>query len=95
MYEVAPAVREGYSWARSNLHNIRYICTVGVVMFVGAYVWGQAQLRKPSARAWRSVFPSRRHPVTYIRASHCSVDIITMCWNELLEPPVDDYKKGL
>ena len=40
MYEVAPAVREGYSWARSNLYNIRIIFTVGVVMFVGAYVWG-------------------------------------------------------
>ena len=40
MYEVAPAVREGYSWARSNLYNIRIILTVGVVMFVGAYVWG-------------------------------------------------------
>mgnify|MGYP003445050133 CR=1 FL=1 len=64
MYEVAPAVREGYSWARSNLHNLRFICTVGVVMFVGAYVWGQVQLRMPSARAWRSVFPSRRYPVT-------------------------------
>ena len=38
MYEVAPAVREGYSWARSNLYNIRIILTVGVVMFVGAYV---------------------------------------------------------
>ncbi len=40
MYEVAPAVREGYSWARSNLYNIRIILTVGVAMFVGAYVWG-------------------------------------------------------
>ncbi len=40
MYEVAPAVREGYSWARSNLYNVRIILTVGVAMFVGAYVWG-------------------------------------------------------
>ncbi len=44
MYELAPAVREGYSWAPpplgSNLYNIRIILTVGVVMFVRAYVWG-------------------------------------------------------
>ena len=40
MYEVAPAVREGYSWARSNLYNVRIIVTVGWVTFVGVYVWG-------------------------------------------------------
>ena len=40
MYEVAPAVREGYSWARSNLYNVKIIMTVGCVTFVGVYVWG-------------------------------------------------------
>ena len=40
MYAVAPAVREGYSWAGSNLYNVKIIMTVGCVTFVGVYVWG-------------------------------------------------------
>ena len=64
LYYIAPAAREGFSWARANLHIAQIIVTLSCGLIVGWYIWGKAQLLSPYARALRSVLPSRRHPAT-------------------------------
>ena len=64
VYEVTPAVREGYRWARINLQLMRCILVVCGGLIVSAYIWGKAQRHTLCTRLHGGGHPSRRHPVT-------------------------------
>ena len=70
VYEVAPAVREGYRWARINLQLMPCILVVCIGLIVSAYIWGKAQRHSARTHALRSGHPSRRHPVTGNQFQH-------------------------
>ena len=63
-YAVAPAVREGYRWARINLQLMLCILVVCGGLIVSVYIWGKAQRHTRCTPVHGGGHPSRRHPVT-------------------------------
>ena len=67
VYAVAPAVREGYRWARINLQLMHCILVVCGGLIVSVYIWGKAQRHPRCTRVHGGGHPSRRHPVTHVQ----------------------------
>lgn len=65
VFQIALAVREGYSWARNNLHLATLVNTVHCGVVLRVYLLGQAQLHFQFARALHSsqCFPHPQAPV--------------------------------
>jgi hypothetical protein len=61
---LAPAVREGYRWARINLQLMPCILVVCIGLIVSVYIWGKAQRHPRCTAVHGGGHPSRRHPVT-------------------------------